>query len=465
MCGLVGVAGNLILRDLKIFNQMLIADQFRGVHSTGLASVVRGHASVYKRAVNAMDFLQLKKTDELISAQADTLIGHNRYATKGGVSDATAHPFEHGDITLVHNGTLTSMYNLPDSKDFTVDSEAICYAMSVWEPKQVLEELSGAYALVWHDARDNTLNFARNDERTLCIAYAGNNIFWASERKMLEWILDRNDVNNPQYYDLEAGKHVTLELGTKIKDMQSLTYNEFAPKKVSYTGYYGGGNYATGGGDKQRQKKIVDDHARRLSFLGYEEAEEIDFFLTDFVTYSHDSTSGNALGFDITNNQPVVIMNVRRVEVVMGTQGQPSMEVIYTGKVSRPARLHQTATQQKHNGDWVEVSKNTVQWEEITPGASPDVIDHEAIQKALGGEVCEKKPSSQYTEEEYTDTYVDGVLFCAEDIPKTLNDGCAMCGNPLGIVSLRHAKLSDQGEPIHSHVCWQEYQKLMALES
>lgn len=449
----------MILRDLKIFNQMLIADQFRGVHSTGVASVAKGQAEVYKRALNAMDFLQLKKSDELITVTADTLIGHNRYATKGGVSDSTAHPFQHGEITLVHNGTLTSTNSLPEGNKFTVDSEAICYAMSIWEPQQVLEELQGAYALVWHDARDNTLNFARNDERELCIAQAGQNVYWASERKMLEWILDRNNITTADYCDLVKGKHVTLNLADKITGMESLKYTDFTPKQVSYSRYYQGGYHQQGG---HQTKKIGSDAEKRLAYLGYTEGEEIEFFLTDFISYKHDVTKGNAVGFDITNNQPVIILNSSKSSVVMGTQGQPSMEVIYCGEVSRAARMHYAAVASKHDGDWIEIKRESLQWEELD-GKSADAEEHNRL---YGLEVVEeKKPSTSSTDEEYTDTWVDGVLFKAAEVPDLLNSGCAMCGNPFGIVSLQHAKLTDQGEPIHGHVCWQEYQKLMAAET
>ena len=34
------------------------------------------------------------------------VVGHNRSATRGGITTETAHQFQEGPITIVHNGTL-----------------------------------------------------------------------------------------------------------------------------------------------------------------------------------------------------------------------------------------------------------------------------------------------------------------------------------------------------------------------
>ena len=155
MCGLVGVVGTGInFVDVKVFKQLLFVDALRGPHSTGVA--INGgdnKVQTYKRSVNSTDFLQLKQGDAIAStSNTDFLLGHNRYATQGAINDANAHPFTYGNVTLAHNGTLTDQTNLPDHKQFTVDSENIAYAMGLAEdPEQVISLLKGAFTLTWYN--------------------------------------------------------------------------------------------------------------------------------------------------------------------------------------------------------------------------------------------------------------------------------------------------------------------------
>jgi len=195
MCGLVGVAGSIIAGDAAIFKQLMFMDTIRGKHATGIALTGMPHAEpeTFKMAIAAPYFLEQPPVAELLSAfQYNCVVmGHNRHATKGANGDPLgAHPFVHGHITLMHNGSLTTHYSLT-KETFTVDSEAICRAFEVEGALNVIPKLNGAFALTWIDSKEGTLNFVRNDERPLCIGSVANKIYWASERGMLEWMLSR----------------------------------------------------------------------------------------------------------------------------------------------------------------------------------------------------------------------------------------------------------------------------------
>ena len=209
ICGLVGIFGKGILTaDTTVFKQLLHSDTFRGRHSTGICSIAASGAPLaYKEVIEAPDFLKLGYPNSIIANTLSTmLMGHNRHATRGGKTWATAHPFTHGDITLMHNGTLTTQVGLPDHTKFQVDSENICHALSLNPAEAVIPVLKGAFALTWYDAFQDTFNMVRNSERPLCLAFHKTRevMYYASERKLLEWILDRNDID-ATFHELEEG--------------------------------------------------------------------------------------------------------------------------------------------------------------------------------------------------------------------------------------------------------------------
>lgn len=206
MCGIVGLAssvGNSYAYTRKsIFNQLLAMDSFRGEESTGIACVRKDNPKsspdIYKKAIIGWDFVQLQKSFELIEDMDKyaIVIGHNRAATKGMISDRNSHPFQYGPITLVHNGTVHNYNSLCVNPKETVDSAHVAMSMAENGTKETLEKIRGGYALVWHDASDGTLNIARNNMKPLVFCYEQkeNTMYFASELEMLYSILTRNGV-------------------------------------------------------------------------------------------------------------------------------------------------------------------------------------------------------------------------------------------------------------------------------
>lgn len=202
MCGLVGyiiTQEKLNAPDeqkyIKFFRKALFLDTLRGFDSTGVARLDgSGNCSVMKKAMMAPDFLDCKRVTEFLSPLQEyswALMGHNRAATVGNVNAANAHPFTHGDVTLMHNGTLS--WRPKTDKKFDTDSEQICYAISQCTSNQevitLLESLEGSYALVWYDAKNGKINLARNEERPLVIQETELGMIYASESWILEGAL------------------------------------------------------------------------------------------------------------------------------------------------------------------------------------------------------------------------------------------------------------------------------------
>ena len=199
MCGLVGFLITdskcplaEVNRYQKYFSKALYIDTLRGADSTGVARIDNDWvAATYKKAMPGYDFLEHGIAQEFMTGGAtylSSMLGHNRAATAGAVNAVNAHPFTHGDVTLMHNGTLDTDYGVGNK--FAVDSENICYTLSKCTDdasrKTLLEALEGAFALVWYDEGTRTVNFARNEKRPLHFQETDHGWLYASEAWMIE---------------------------------------------------------------------------------------------------------------------------------------------------------------------------------------------------------------------------------------------------------------------------------------
>ena len=107
MCGIVGYNGKskaapFIIEGLKRL-------EYRGYDSAGVAVIQGGAFEVAKKTGRVAN---LEKEAARHKLTGSTGIGHTRWATHGGVTDANAHPHvsSDGKIALIHNGVIEN-YN------------------------------------------------------------------------------------------------------------------------------------------------------------------------------------------------------------------------------------------------------------------------------------------------------------------------------------------------------------------
>ena len=227
MCGLVCIMSKqastgFLYKDKTIFLQMLISDMFRGMDSTGTFAVNKhGNLKMVKDASPAPFFINKKESNTYFNdfiSDYHIVVGHNRKATMGATVSENAHPFIEGNICLVHNGTLQNHYKLANR---TVDSNAIAAHIEEHGYKSLLKNIEGAYALIWYNAAEKTLYFTRNAERPLYLVETSERIFLASESKMLDWILDRNDVTKYTIQNVPTDKVFKFSLETRKLEAES----------------------------------------------------------------------------------------------------------------------------------------------------------------------------------------------------------------------------------------------------
>lgn len=198
MCGIVGVAGDILAKEERAFTDLLLMNQLRGFDSVGVAKVVSNgrQPEVVKSTENVASFVTDAPYSLLLKGLASVLIGHNRAATVGTVTVENAHPFQHGHITGVHNGTLVSQFLLDSHKDFKVDSDNLFYHLCMHGVDDMWSKTYGAASFVWWDAREMSLNFLRNKERPMYLAFNKdrNLLIWGSEFHMVQAAAWRNAI-------------------------------------------------------------------------------------------------------------------------------------------------------------------------------------------------------------------------------------------------------------------------------
>ena len=159
MCGIVGYIGKETASDIII--DTLRRLEYRGYDSAGIVTIDSGQFHLC-RAVG-----KLKQLEAALSANPQNGhigIGHTRWATHGGVTEANAHPHVADDkVAIVHNGIIENYRQLKDelvaegcSFASETDSEVLAHLFAQAADKglagkdalqHVMARISGAFAL------------------------------------------------------------------------------------------------------------------------------------------------------------------------------------------------------------------------------------------------------------------------------------------------------------------------------
>jgi len=155
MCGIIGFTGKKAARDIILNGLERL--EYRGYDSAGVALLDDGKITVKKRTGKVAELRGLCQSEESTSTCG---IGHTRWATHGGVTDANAHPHRCGQVVLIHNGIIENYrelireYSLQDKLVSETDSEVVAALLDTFyegDPvkaiKKTIKALSGAFAL------------------------------------------------------------------------------------------------------------------------------------------------------------------------------------------------------------------------------------------------------------------------------------------------------------------------------
>ncbi|MDH3650259.1 MAG: glutamine--fructose-6-phosphate transaminase (isomerizing), partial [Saprospiraceae bacterium] len=195
MCGIVAYIGSD--QAYPILMKGLNRLEYRGYDSVGIALLLDGQISVFKKAGKVKD-LEAHVDGE--NMESNMGIGHTRWATHGLPNDVNAHPHSSrtGRLTVVHNGIIENFVALREEllgKGYTFKSDTdtevlVNFIEDVWNHHEgtfeeavgiALQRVVGAYGIVLLSADHPHKLIAVRKSSPLVVGIGENECFVASD--------------------------------------------------------------------------------------------------------------------------------------------------------------------------------------------------------------------------------------------------------------------------------------------
>ncbi|WP_447945600.1 glutamine--fructose-6-phosphate transaminase (isomerizing) [Stenotrophomonas indicatrix] len=161
MCGIVGAIAQ---RDVvPVLIEGLKRLEYRGYDSSGIAVIDQAERPEVRRVRRTGRVSEMATAAEAEGFNASLGIGHTRWATHGGVTEANAHPHISHGVALVHNGIIENHeeqreklralgYTFESQTDTEVIAHLIHHHLKNGDDllvalQHTVKELTGAYAL------------------------------------------------------------------------------------------------------------------------------------------------------------------------------------------------------------------------------------------------------------------------------------------------------------------------------
>ncbi|MET9820686.1 glutamine--fructose-6-phosphate transaminase (isomerizing) [Streptomyces sp. NPDC006349] len=254
MCGIVGYVGPQSALDVVMAGLKRL--EYRGYDSAGVAVLADGGLAAAKRAGKLVNLD--KELSEHPLPSAATGIGHTRWATHGGPTDANAHPHldNAGRVAVVHNGIIENFarlraelaergHGLVSETDTEVVAHLLAEEYSAHADlaesmRRVCRRLEGAFTLVavHADAPDVVVGARRNSP--LVVGVGEGEYFLASDvAAFIAHTRDAVELGQDQVVELRRdGVRVTAFDGTPA-DVRSyhVDWDASAAEKAGYASF------------------------------------------------------------------------------------------------------------------------------------------------------------------------------------------------------------------------------------
>lgn len=241
MCGISGGISNpLILQEKNIIAELTHLGCLRGWNGAGSFVLYKKGTqySTRKTLSTGTTLVLSKEYNNMLVDSPQVVVNHCRAPTTGDINLPHTHPFHVGGVIGVHNGTLRRLGGNPIPKDAS-DSELMFKSIAELGIEKTISEISGAYVIVWFDKNEHTLNFLRNDERTL---FFGSTVgiefpmteYFSSQENFLQFVCGNR---NMKVYTRPLPAHRWIQYDFKDKITKYVDKGEVKPpppKTYSY---------------------------------------------------------------------------------------------------------------------------------------------------------------------------------------------------------------------------------------
>lgn len=257
MCSIIAYRGNRIVAPILV--KGLKRMEYRGCDSVGLATISRKKILV-KKGVGKVD--EVNRALNLEKMSGNVGIGHNRWASHGGVTGKNAHPHQSCDngIAIVHNGIVENYNELKKSLiakghkfRSETDSEVIAHLLEEFLSKNkdikkvmisVANKLKGMNAFV-AVLGDGTLTGTRYDQPLIIgIAkdgyYISNDVLGFIEHTDQAIFLDNHEIvvvddKGFEVYGSDGSKikKPTTQIAWELADVDKGKFTHYTLKEIN----------------------------------------------------------------------------------------------------------------------------------------------------------------------------------------------------------------------------------------
>ncbi len=276
MCGIVGYVGpETSDRALDVVMEGLGRLEYRGYDSAGVALATDGAVITQKRAGKLTNLRTA--LHDMPPPQTATAIGHTRWATHGGPTDANAHPHRGGPdsgLALVHNGIIENFHTLKgeleaDGAQFIseTDTEVVAHLLDrafertgdlTSAMQEVVARLLGAFTLLAvHAKAPHTVVGARRNSPLVVGLGEGENFLGSDVAAFIGYTRHALELGQDQIVTITADTYSVIDFDGTPSDGKAyeVTWDAAAAEK--------------GGFDTFMDKEIHEQpHAVRDTLLG-----------------------------------------------------------------------------------------------------------------------------------------------------------------------------------------------------
>ncbi|RKW94527.1 glutamine--fructose-6-phosphate transaminase (isomerizing) [Corynebacterium diphtheriae] len=234
MCGIVGFVGRTSVPDRDYFALDVVLEglrrlEYRGYDSAGVAVVADGAVSFRKKAGKVQALEQELETSPM--PQSCLGIGHTRWATHGGPTDANAHPHvvDGGKLAVVHNGIIENFaelksellgfgHNFVSETDTEVAATLLRHIFNNEANKDLTramqltcQRLEGAFTLLAiHAETPDRIVAARRNSPLVIGVGEGENFLGSDVSGFIDYTKNAVEMDNDQIVTITAdGYHIT----------------------------------------------------------------------------------------------------------------------------------------------------------------------------------------------------------------------------------------------------------------